>query len=527
MLLDLCSKPIATNIGSIKVTEFKVPSLIALDVCGAPGNSLFVAECFKQLPFVVKRQYLLKSEESPKLGGQHAHKELWQFFLCIEGSCHISFEGKDGKFEFTLEDPLHGIIVPPGYWRDYELSPNSSLSVLASDPYDEGDYIRNYGVFKEYLEMQTKVSKVPFVALDRENAALKTQLVSAFEAQFVSNDWILGKAVTEFEQDFAAYCDAKYAIACGNGLDALALTLRAKGIGAGDEVIVPTNSFIATALAVNQAGATPVFVDCLPASGELDITKVETAITPQTKAIIPVHLYGVPVDMERIMAIADAHQLFVLEDAAQAHGALYKGKKIGSLGHAAAFSFYPTKNLGALGDGGCVVTNDAELAENIRLLCNYGSRKKYIHEVAGVNSRLDTFQARVLKIKLALLDGWNEKRCNIAALYRQHLAGIEGLTLVKPARDAEPVWHLFPVFLESNAQRDALQAHLTQRAVGTAIHYPISIHASDVYATGESFPVADKNAQTQLSLPICPFLTEEEILYVCSQVKAFFSTSGV
>lgn len=499
-----------------------MPYVVDLEIYGVSGNEIAIAEFSKQLPFRVKRQYLLKSNERIRSGGQHAHKELWQFFFCTGGSCKLSFEGRGGKFEFILDGPSQGVIAPPGYWRDYELVPNSSLSVLASEPYDENDYIRNYDDFQEYMENQSAVCHVPFVGLDRENRELSDKIISALEQQISTNDWILGKTVSEFEEAFASYCEAKYAVGCGNGLDALSLALRAYGIGSGDEVIVPTNSFIATALAVSHASATPVFIDCLPSSGELDINQLEAAITVRTKAIIPVHLYGVPVDMDRVLTIAQKHNLFVLEDVAQAHGALYKGKKVGSLGHAAAFSFYPTKNLGALGDGGCIVTSDLRLAEQIRLFSNYGSSTKYLHEVPGVNSRLDTLQARFLGVKLPFLDKWNAKRRQLANLYFQNLSDIDGLTLLSIPPNVDPVWHIFPIFLESKEQRDTLQLHLSKDAIETSIHYPIPIHSSGVYLTDQIFPAAEKNAATELSLPICSSLTEKEILYVCQSIRAFY-----
>lgn len=508
------------------MVNFEIPHSVTLDICGNPDNRLFVVEFSNQLPFRVKRQYLLKSDGFPKRGGHHAHKELWQFLLCIDGSCQLSFEGKGGKFEFLLDTPLQGVLVPPGYWRDYELAPNSSLSVLASEPYDENDYIRDYDAFREYIKSQSKISSVPFAALNRENGELKTKIISALEEEISKNDWILGDSVFEFERAFASYCEVNYAIGCGNGLDALTLALRAYGIGAGDEVIVPTNSFIATALAVTQTGATPLFVDCLPFSGEIDIHYAESAITARTKAIIPVHLYGVPVDMEGITALANKHDLFVLEDAAQAHGALYKDKKVGSLGHAAAFSFYPTKNLGALGDGGCVVTNDGELAEKIRLLSNYGSQKKYVHEVLGLNSRLDSIQAGFLGLKLPFLDTWNAQRRNLSEIYYRHLLGINELTLLNISQDVHPVWHIFPIFLKNEQQRDALRLYLTKHSIGTNIHYPIPIHLSPPYSSGHLLPIAEKNAKTQLSLPMCPFLVEDEILFVCNAIKEFFSIGG-
>ena len=507
----------------MEVPNFETPKIVDLDICGAIDEGLFVAEFSKHLPFRVKRQYLLKSASSSKNGGQHAHKELWQFFICVQGSCHILFEGKNGKFEFLLDKPTQGVVVPPGHWRDYKLAPTSVLSVLASEPYDENDYIRDYGSFRKHIERQATPANVPFVALNRENDELRSEFITVLEQQTAANDWVRGKSVCDFEARYASYCEAKHAVACGSGLDALALALRAYEIGAGDEVIVPTNSFIASALAVSHVGATPVFIDCLPCSGELDISQIELAISSKTKAIIPVHLYGIPVDMDRVMEVAGKHGLFVLEDAAQAHGALYKNNKVGSLGHAAAFSFYPTKNLGAIGDGGCVVTNDASLADRVRTISNYGSREKYKHEVLGVNSRLDSIQAGILSLKLAFLDERNKVRKQIARHYFNCMAGIKDLKLVNVSNSREPVWHIFPVFLENQTRRDALKAYLSKHSIETGIHYPIPIHVSPAYATGDILPVAEEVAKTQLSLPMSPFLTKAEINFVCNVVTDFFS----
>lgn len=360
---------------------------------------------------------------------------------------------------------------------------------------------------------------IPFVALDRENIFFKQSFLSSLEKAIEDNSWILGEAVRNFETRFAQYCDAQYAIGCGNGLDALSLALKAHGIGAGDEVIVPTNSFIATALAVSNIGAAPVFVDCLPQSGEMDIDTIELAFTPKTKAIIPVHLYGIPVDMDRIMAIADEHNLFVLEDAAQAHGALYKGRKIGSIGHAAAFSFYPSKNLGALGDGGCVTTNDAKLEHKIRLIANYGSQEKYRHVEKGLNSRLDTLQAAFLIQKLVFLDEWNEHRRKLASLYYEAFSGKSKIAMLDVSGDKTAVWHVFPIFLENQQKRDSLKASLAKKGVMTNLHYPCTIHESEAYGTGQSLPNAEKNSKTELSLPMSSFLTKHEIELVINCIK--------
>lgn len=345
--------------------------------------------------------------------------------------------------------------------------------------------------------------KAPYLELQPEiDAAIKHVLDSGW--------YILGEEVDGFEQEYAAYCEAKHCVGLANGLDAMHLALLALGVGSGDEVIVPSNTFIATWLAVSQCGATPVPVEPVEATFNIDPNLIEAAITPRTKAIIPVHLYGQPADLDPILAIACKHQLKVLEDAAQAHGARYKGKRIGGHGDAVAWSFYPGKNLGALGDGGAITTNDPEIADRIRMLRNYGSRVKYVNEAKGYNSRLDPIQATVLRVKLKHLDEWNARRAKIAASYHAALANTE---LVLPAVPewADPAWHLYVI---RTKKREALQNHLTESGIGTLIHYPISPHLQQAYASlgykPGDFPIAEAMAEEILSLPIGPHLTTEQ-----------------
>lgn len=497
-----------------------VPHTVAIQSHHKDGFALSIAECGGEFNFLAKRQYVLSSSDAPVERGSHAHKELWQFMVCLGGEVDLKFEGLGGEFRFTLVPGKEGVLVPPGYWRDISLKPDSVLSVLASELYDEGDYIRDYGQFKEWLAAKGQINSVPFVALDRCHETLKADLSKIFDATVASNELVLGKSCREFELRFADFCETEFAIGCGNGLDALTLALRAAGIGENDEVIVPANSFIATALAVSSVGAKPVFVDCLEGTYSIDIGGIESNITPKTRAIVVVHLYGIPADMDPILALANKHGLFVLEDAAQAHGATYKGKKIGSLGHAAAFSFYPTKNLGALGDGGAVTTNDPVLAERIRKLCNYGSTVKYQHELQGVNSRLDSLQANVLSYKLSLLPDWNERRRQIAAKYHESLGECSDyLDLPQVTKAGEAVWHLFPVLLKGIARQSVIDA-LAELQVSTGIHYPYTIDKTEAYDSPVSVPVAEKVAEGGISLPMDPYLTDSEIDYVCSALKS-------
>ena len=362
---------------------------------------------------------------------------------------------------------------------------------------------------------------VPFVSFKPLEKELDKPLREAFARVFENSWYIDGKEDKAFEEAFAAYCESRYCIGCGNGLDALMLALRAFGIGEGDEVIVPSNTFIATALAVTYVGAKPVFVEPDIRTYNIDPTLIEAAITPKTKAIMPVHLYGQSCDMDPIMALAKKYNLVVIEDCAQAHGATYKGKVIGSFGDAAGFSFYPGKNLGALGDAGAAVTNNKEVADKIRALGNYGSDYKYHHIYKGVNSRLDELQAAFLSAKLPLMDKVNQARRYVADRY---LKGIQNPNIILPYVPdyAVPVWHLFAVRCE---KRDELADYLAQKGIGTNKHYPIPMHLQDCYAdlgiAEGSLPIAEEISATELSLPMYYGMTEEEIDYVIHAINAF------
>jgi len=337
-----------------------------------------------------------------------------------------------------------------------------------------------------------------------------------------SGCFVLGRELEAFEAEFAELCGTKHCVGVGNGLDALHLILRAMGVGPGDEVIVPSNTFIATWLAVCYAGATPVPVEPDPRTFNLDPNLIDAAVTGRTRVIMPVHLYGQPAEMDAVMAVAERHGLMVIEDNAQAQGARYKGRRTGGLGHAAATSFYPGKNLGAFGDGGAVTTNDHQLAERVRLLRNYGSRVKYLNEERGFNSRLDELQAALLRVKLEKLDEWNERRKIAAAAYLQAMAKIPGLTLPFVPEWSDPVWHLFVV---RHAQRDKLQSELASANIGTLVHYPVPPHRSGAFCAEYSapgfLPVAERLADSVLSLPIGPHIEQEHQLHVINVIQSF------
>ena len=362
--------------------------------------------------------------------------------------------------------------------------------------------------------------KVPFLELKPTYDELRGEFDAAYHRVMDSGHYLLGKELEAFEAEYAVYCEAKHCVAVGNGLDALHLILRAYGIGAGDEVIVPSNTFIATWLAVSYAGAIPAPVEPNPQTCNLAPDRIEAAITPRTKAIMPVHLYGQPADMDPILAIASKHGLKVIEDSAQAQGARYKGRRTGALGNAAGNSFYPGKNLGAFSDAGAVTTNDTELADRVRTLRNYGSKKKYFHDEKGFNSRVDEIQAAFLRVKLKKLNEWNERRKKVAAEYLTELRPVADLILPQVPEWADPVWHLFVI---RHPKRDALQQRLAEAGVGTLIHYPVAPHLSGAYANGKwppgAFPIAESMAGTVLSLPMGPHLTDTQIHTVIAQVR--------
>jgi dTDP-4-amino-4,6-dideoxygalactose transaminase len=367
---------------------------------------------------------------------------------------------------------------------------------------------------------------VPFLDLHAPYRELQTEFDAAYRRVMESGWFIMGAELEAFEHEFAVYCGVKHCIGVGNGLEALHLVLRAYGIGEGDEVIVPANTYIATWLGVSYAGAKPVPVEPDLRTCNLAPNLVEAAITARTKAIMPVHLYGQPADMDPIMQIAKKHNLKVIEDAAQAQGASYKGYTTGSLGDAAGFSFYPGKNLGAFGDAGAVVTNDNTLAEEVRMLRNYGSKVKYYHEAKGFNSRLDEMQAAFLRAKLNHLDEWNRRREKIAAYYLHNLADLPGLVLPYTPDWAAPAWHIFAI---QTPKREDLQQFLKSKGVGTLIHYPVPPHLSKAYAELDKpqtvFPITESIASSELSLPMGPHLSLDQVKYVVNMIRKYLSQS--
>jgi dTDP-3-amino-3,4,6-trideoxy-alpha-D-glucose transaminase len=353
---------------------------------------------------------------------------------------------------------------------------------------------------------------VPFVRMDRDDPALLEELLGVVRTVAEESSFILGQHVEGFEGDFAAYCEADEAVGVGSGTDAIALALRALGIGRGDEVILPANTFIATAEAVSIAGATPRLVDVDPVTGLITAALAEKAMTSKVRCIIPVHLYGATVDMDPILELARTARVAVIEDACQAHGARYRGRRVGSMGHMGCFSFYPAKNLGAWGDGGAVVTSRPELADKVRLLRSHGERPRYRHRMVGTTSRLDGMQAAILRVKLRHLDRWNAQRRRAAAELRRALSG---LALELPAQPVPAGDHVYHLFVVQSDERDLLRAQLTARGVASAVHYPVPVHRTEAYAHlglhAGSLPVTESMADRVCSLPLFPGIEDWQI----------------
>jgi dTDP-4-amino-4,6-dideoxygalactose transaminase len=364
---------------------------------------------------------------------------------------------------------------------------------------------------------------VPFIDLQAQYRSIKAEVDAAIRRVLDTSAFILGREVEAFERAFAEYVGAGECVGVSNGTAAIQLALQACGVGAGDEVIVPANTFFATAEAVSTAGATPVFVDCDPATYNIDAGRIEEVITERTRAVIPVHLYGQPADLDAVFQVAGRHDLLVIEDAAQAHGARHRGERVGARGVAGCFSFYPGKNLGAYGEGGAVVTNDREVARRLRMLRDHGSEQKYRHELVGYNFRLEGIQGAVLNVKLKYLDDWNALRRRHAARYRELLAPLSAsLTLPREADYAEHVYHLFVVQTDG---RDALQRYLSAAGVHTGVHYPVPVHLQPAYAAlghrEGDFPNAESQARRVLSLPMFAELTEYQLKYVADALADY------
>lgn len=511
---------------AITAASADAPRLVALPRFANALGTLCVAEFAPHLGFSPQRFYFMTEVPAGSVRGVHAHKTLRQAMICLSGAATVALERRGAQFVFRLDRPDAALIVPPGCWRVVrDFAEKTVLGVLASQEYNAADYIHDYAEFRAWEDEAAANRAVPYLDLARTAADLEGEIAGAVSRVLRSGWYIGGLEVETFERAFATYCGVDHAVGVGNGLDALTFALRARGIGRGDSVLVPANTFIATALAVSRTGAEVILVDVEEDIGTIAPRAAAAALRPDTRAIIPVHLCGHPADMEPLRTLADRHGLFLLEDAAQAHGARYKGRPCGSLGDAAAFSFYPTKNLGALGDAGAVLSGDAALARTVRMLGNYGAERRDEHRLRGFNSRLDPLQAAVLSVKLRHLDAWNDRRRELARRYRDGLGEIDGLVLPAVREWATPVWYAYAVRV-ADSRRDALRRHLEAAGIGTNTHYPTPIHLQPAYRDDAppsgAFPIAEHLAEETLSLPLDPYHSAAEIDRVIDAVRRFF-----
>ncbi len=491
-------------------------------------GKLSALELSKECGFTVKRIYYLYNFKKT-IRGSHAHKNLKQCIICLNGSAKIYFhKGDKNQKIFHLNKPNKAILIHGCIWKDIEeVKKNTILLVLASEKYDKNDYLRSKREFENYINYKIKRPVISHHCIERMHNQLTYEFNEKFDRVLKNNNFILGDEVKKFEKNFANFSKAKYSISCGNGFDALVLALRSLNISKSDEVIIPANSFVATAMAVSIVGAIPVFVDCNYDDYSINLSDLQKKITKKTKAIIPVSLYGIPLDIEKINNLASKYKLKVIEDASQSHGVSFFSnnkfiKKKFPNWKLATFSFYPTKNLGALGDGGAILTNDRNLYDKIKLLRNYGSLKKYDHRVIGSNSRLDEMQAAFLSIKLKYLKKWILRKRKIAKIYINELSDIKQIGLLSKKIIEKSVFYVFPIKIFNN-QRAKFIKFLRKCRIETNIHYPVSIQNQYAYKSFKSkIKNCDKIAKEIVSLPIGSFHSDDEILYICEKIKNFF-----
>ena len=492
-------------------------------------GKLSVLEVSKECGFTVKRFYYLYNFKKKSTRGSHAHKNLKQCIICLNGSAKVYFNKGDKNQEiYHLNKPNKAILIQGCIWKDIEeIKKNTILLVLTSEKYDKNDYLRSNKEYKNYLNYKKKQNTISHHCIERMHDQISHELYDKFDCVLKNNNFILGNEVKKFEKNFANFSKAKYSISCGNGFDALVLALKSLNISKSDEVIIPANSFVATAMAVSNVGAKPVFVDCNYDDYSINLSDLQKKITKKTKAIIPVSLYGIPLDIEKINNLASKYKLKVIEDASQSHGVSFFsnniiGKKKFLNWKLATFSFYPTKNLGALGDGGAILTNDKNLYNKIKLLRNYGSLKKYDHRVVGSNSRLDEMQAAFLNVKLKYLKKWILHKRKIAKIYIKELSDIKDIGLLSKTIIEKSVFYVFPIKIFNN-QRARFIEFLRKNKIEINIHYPVSIQNQYAYRSFKNkIKNCDKIAKEIVSLPIGSFHTEDEIFYICKKIKEFF-----
>lgn len=491
----------------------------------------------RNLPFEIKGSFYMLGMGKNTIRGKHAHKKITEVLIAINGKCKVSLNDLIDSEIIELNSPYIGLIVYPLTWIElFDFSPDCIILVLTDDYYDENEYVRNFEEFKE-IKNTNKINPknlckkchyepkivVPFRELAKLNQKYFSEIEEDFRRLFQEDVYIWGEEVHLFEKEFAQYCGVNHCVGVGNGLNALTLIFRAyKELGVfkdGDEVIAPANTFIASILAISENNLTPVLVEPDINTYLIDPNKIEEKITKKTKAILVVHLYGQTCEMDKIIPIAKKYNLKIIEDAAQAHGAYYKNKRAGSLGDAAGFSFYPSKNLGAMGDAGAVTTNDKKLAQVVRALANYGSPQPYIFNYKGINSRMDEFQAIILRAKLKRLDEENEKRRKVAEFY---LKNIKNPKIILPyfRKREDHVWHLFVIRTE---QRDKLKKYMEKHGIQTLIHYPIPPHKQLAYKELNQLhlPITERISKEILSLPLYSSMELEKMKKVIDVINKF------
>ncbi len=516
--------------------------LVSSPVISDRRGKLTFTEHKNSLPWICRRNFIIYDTPERELRGYHAHKTTHQCLICVAGRIIVLVDNGVNRIEVELDSPNKSLLIPPMVWSSQTyVKPGSVLVVLASEKHIPENYIHDYSQFlslsnqfaesgtrnkcevEEEIELEESIIRVPFLDIKGINKPLETQFTAAFSRVLESGCFILGPEVEAFEHEWSAYCHADHCVGVGSGLAALHLLLVAAGVKPHHEVIVPSNTYIATVLAISQTGATPVFVEPNPLTHTLDASGLCAAITKNTHSIMTVDLYGQTSDMDPILVIAKQYGVFVFSDSAQGHGARYKGRITGSLCDASCFSFYPSKNLGALGEAGAVVTNNADLANRVRILRNYGSSTRYYNEFKGFNERMDPVQAAFLRCKIPHLDYLNCKRSYIASCYMKSLANISWLTLPLVPEWSSPCWHLFVIFV--HGCRDALSEYLTKNQVDSIVHYPVPPHLQECYKDLNlkkgSFPVAEKLAGGVISIPICPTLSDEQVGHVVKTIISF------
>lgn len=485
--------------------------------------SLCFAQVKDQVPFLIRRIYYIFDAKTGEPRGHHAHYTTDQMMFCLRGRARVVLDNGFLRSEVWLDKPEKGLRLRPMIWHEMlDMSEETVLLVLASKEYDPGDYIRNYDQFKRLAREQHGRGQLVFNDFVKDIEEREAEYLNDIQRVLKSGWFILGNEVKAFEGELAEYLRVKRAVGVANGLEALQIALMALGIKEGDEVITTPLSAVATTLAIMAVGAKPVFTD-VNDDGLMQVEMVETLITNKTKAILPVHLYGQPVNLGVLQTICAKHNLFLLEDACQAHGSQLDGRKLGSFGDMAAFSFYPTKNLGAFGDGGAIVTNNDGLAEKCRQIRDYGQSGKYKHAVYGLNSRLDELQAAILRTKLKYLDEDNARRRKIALIYGERLSGFKNLHLLGQDSWEGNNFHLMVI---RSKRRDDLKEYLKEQGIPTLIHYPSTIPDQPVFAKkwgAGKIENARKIVGEVLSLPCHPQMTEDEVELVCRKIREFFA----